>query len=397
MARKNKGDGAGYGGGSKWQLPSGSWRVQFYLDKRAHRETWPTEQAADARLEEVRRLKQAAYDVGGGLQTVQAYAEGWLEQRQRSSRAARTLDGDRRVFEGYILPHIGSRRLSEVRSAHLQAALNGIEDDIRARTAGRFQGTRTAQLAASLLDQLFASAVAQRLIPFSPMEGVEVPSYERAEVEPADDAQVASVLLAARMAPLPALWHLYALLGLRRGEALGLRWQDIDFKRRTLRVGQQIQAIGGRLEVVPPKSAASTRLLPLPALAAPYLEARQTEQRRERLKAGPAWHDFDLVFCGPVGAPLWPSTVNHWWYDLRGAARLPGTLTLHHLRHSFTTMLDETAITEATKQAILGHGKKTMTQKYTHPRVEAMRRAVEEVAERVARAMERAQQGSITG
>lgn len=394
MARKKGDSGSGYGGGSKWQLPSGSWRIQFYLDRRAHQETHPTEQAADARLEEVRRLKQAAYDVGGGLQTVQAYAEGWLAQRERSSRAARTLDGDRRTLEGYVLPHVGQMRLCDVRAAHLQAALNGIEDDIRARTAGRFAGTRTAQLAASLLEQLFASAVAQRLIPYSPMDGVETPSYERAEVEPADDLQVAQVLLAAQQAPMPALWYAYALLGLRRGEGLGLRWSDVDLKRKTVRVSQQIQAIGGALVQVAPKSAASARLLPLPALLVPQLEARQTEQRRERLKAGPAWHDHDLVFAGPLGSPCWPSTVNHWFYDLRDRSGLPGTFRLHHLRHSFTTMLDEAAITEALKAGILGHGKKTMTQKYTHPRVEAMRRAVEEVADRVLRAMEKARTGT---
>lgn len=380
-------------GGSKWRLPSGSWRIQYYVDGQPRRETYPTEQAADARLAEVAQLKAASYDVGGGLQTVRAFFVDWLTQRQRSSRAERTLDADRRNVEAHIMPAIGDMRLSDVRARNLQSLLNDIQDDIAARTDGRFSGVRTAQLVATLLTQAFDVAVAQRLIPFSPMQGVEVPTYERAEVVPADEGQVARLLLAAQQTPMPALWYAYALLGLRRGEPLGWRVQDVNLHARTVRIAQQVQAVGGELKRPTPKRG-SARTLPLPELIVPWVERRLAEVRAQRVTAGPAWHDLDLVFCRPEsGLPLWPSTVNHWWYDLRERAGLAGH-TLHSLRHAFATMLDEATVTEALAASILGHGKKSVTQRYTHPRVEAMRRPIEEVAQRVARAMERVREAT---
>jgi integrase len=306
----------------------------------------------------------------------------WLAQRERSSRALRTNDGDGRNVDAYILPQLGARRMADVRAHDLIALLNGIQDDIVERSSGRFTGTRTAQLVATLLTQAFESAVRQRLIPFSPMDGVEIPTYDRAEVEPADARQLAGLLRAAQDTPLPALWYLYTLLGLRRGEGLGVRLADLDLTRRTVTSAQQVQAVGSKLEIVRPKGKKG-RLLPVPVIAIPWLAERATQVKALRLKAGPAWRDHDLLFCGPLGQPLWPSTVDHWWGDLRAAAELPPALILHGLRHSFMTLLDEASITEALKQTIMGHAKKNVTQRYTHPHVEAMRRAIEEVAERI--------------
>jgi integrase len=387
---KQGGEGRGYGNGSKWKLPSGSWRVQFYLDGRTYRETHPTTEAADARLEEIQQLKAAKYDVARGLQTVSEFLTAWLSQRERSARAERTLDADGRNVDAYILPRLGGERLADVRANDLIDLLNGIQDDISTRTNGRFSGTRTAQLVASLLTQAFDAAVKQRLIPFSPMDGVEVPTYDRAEVEPADHQQIGALLARAPESPVPALWYLYTLLGLRRGEGIGIRISDVHLTQRTIMISQQVQAVGGELKIVRPKGKKS-RLLPLALVAVPWVEQRITQVRAMRLKAGPAWQDHDLLFCTPDGRPIWPTTIDGWWRDLRDAAKLPAHLTLHSLRHSFATMLDECIVTEATKQRIMGHAKKNITQRYTHPAVETMRQAIEEVAGRVAPAIEKAQ------
>lgn len=388
---KQDGEDRGYGSGSKWRLPSGSWRIQFYLDGRTYRETHPTAEAADARLAEIRQLRAAKYDVARGLQTVSEFFTAWLSQRERSARAARTIDADGRNVDGYILPRIGGERLADVRANDLIELLNAIQDDISTRSGGRFSGTRTAQLVASLLTQAFDAAVRQRLIPFSPMDGVEVPTYDRPEVEPADPQQIGALLARASESPVPALWYLYALLGLRRGEGIGIRIGDVHLTQRTIMISQQVQTVGGALKLVRPKGKKG-RLLPLPLVAVPWVEQRITQVWAMRLKAGPAWQDHDLLFCTPDGRPIWPTTIDGWWRDLRDGAKLPAHLTLHSMRHSFATMLDESTVTEAMKQRIMGHAKKNITQRYTHPTMEAMRRAIEEVAGRVVLAIEEAQE-----
>lgn len=372
--------------GSKWELPSGSWRIQFYINGQSHHETHRTVEAAVARLEEIARLKDAHIDVAGGLQTVRDYYAGWLEQRARSSKAGRTKAADVANVNAYIIPAIGDERMADVRGPRLQQLLNDVEDDVKARTQGHRSGRRTAQLVGTLLKQAFRDAHSLRLIPFDPMDGVKIPTYTRAEVEPADDVKVAALLLRAAAMPHPALWFCYALLGLRRNEGLGIRIKDVDLRNRTILIAQQVQRDGKGWAFPLPKGG-KTRLLPYPAIMDPWIEQAITAARKAQLKAGPAWRDHGLLFPSETGAPIWPTTVDHWWHELRAAVELPPALTLHSLRHAFMTMLDEASITEAQKQRIMGHAKKNVTHRYTHPAVQAMRRAIEEVAQRVVREM----------
>lgn len=200
------------------------------------------------------------------------------------------------------------------------------------------------------------------------MDGIEVPSYEREEIVPATDVQIRAMLAKAANTPMPAIWYLYALLGLRRGEGFGVRTQDISLKQRTITIAQQIQAIRGNLAIVKPKNR-KIRILPLPSAAIPLVEERLSQVQTAKEKAGESWIDNDLLFCGPIGAPLWPTTIDHWWRELRTASEFPASLTLHSLRHSFATLLDEVMISEATKGQIMGHAKKNIAQRYTHPRL----------------------------
>lgn len=364
-----------------------TWTAEYRVNGKRHREHFPTPEAAAAHLAEVEQRIADGQDIGGARQSVAAWLADWLELRRRSGKlAARTLDGYRRTIEGSILPNFDPLRLGEVRASHLQSLLYAIEDDVQARSHGRYSGARTVQLAATVLDQAFEVALHRGMVTRNPMRGVEVPDSERAPIEPATDAQVAAVLLGAATAPHPALWHLYALLGVRRGEPLGMRWADVDLSRGTVRITQQGQAVGGAVLLVPPKGgrgSASERLLPLVGdLPALFAQQRAAVLAR-RLKAGSAWEDHDLVFPGERGRPLWPTTIDHWWRELRASAGLPDTFRLHHLRHTVATLLDEAQVTEAIKAGILGHGPKNVTQRYTHARIEAMRRALEQVAERI--------------
>jgi integrase len=91
-------------------------------------------------------------------------------------------------------------------------------------------------------------------------------------------------------------------LGLRQGEALGLRWEDVEFDVRTLRVSMALQSIGGKLVLVPPKTATSRRTLPLPAVLVPVLNAHHARQLEDRLES--RWQDYGLIFCTRTGTPI---------------------------------------------------------------------------------------------
>lgn len=123
-----------------------------------------------------------------------------------------------------------------------------------------------------------------------------------------------------------ALYVLAVMWGLREGELLGLKWEDIDLDRGTLQVKRQLQWVkadeeketGGKKKRTPPKwvlteprSAKSRRVVTLPALAVTALKRHKARQTEERLRPGEAWQDLGLVFTTEVGTPVHKSNPRH--------------------------------------------------------------------------------------
>lgn len=121
-----------------------------------------------------------------------------------------------------------------------------------------------------------------------------------------DRAQATRFLDAARRDRYSALWHMLLLGGLRPGEAFGLKWEDVDMEAGTVRVVQNLVRIVGNKgwSLEPPKTRNSRRTVPLPAVAMRELGAWKTQQKRDRLLAGPEWQEHGFVFTTENGTPL---------------------------------------------------------------------------------------------
>jgi integrase len=134
---------------------------------------------------------------------------------------------------------------------------------------------------------------------------------ERREISPPTEQQVHQMFRAAKGTRWEAVWITDVGMGLRRGELLGLRWQDIDFDNLSFKVVQQIQRITAQpLGAVPLKTKQSRRNLRMPEQVAKALRTHRTRQLEQRLAAGPAWHDNDLIFANTIGKPQEPRAVN---------------------------------------------------------------------------------------
>lgn len=134
------------------------------------------------------------------------------------------------------------------------------------------------------------------------------------------------------------MFVLLVLYGLRRGEVLGLRWQDIDFQAETIRIEQQVQRVGGEMHIGPVKTRAGHRKLPLLKLARRALEAQSLTQARYRVDMGSAWPDTDLVFTTRTGRPIEPRNL------VRSFRRICETkhirlIKVHHIRHTAASLL----------------------------------------------------------
>jgi integrase len=150
-------------------------------------------------------------------------------------------------------------------------------------------------------------------------------------------AQTAQFLAQVRGHPLYALFHLVALRGLRRGEAAGLRWSDLDLDAGTLTVAGQLQQLGGRLVAGPPKSDAGRRVIALDKTTITALREHRIRQRAGRAAAGTRWAETGYVFTTVTGTAFRPDRMTRLSAKLVAASGLP-PVTLHGLRHGAATL-----------------------------------------------------------
>ena len=191
---------------------------------------------------------------------------------------------------------------------------------------------------------------AQGLLP-APLEPLPVEQWEQRMLT-ADEAR--GFLDAIRGDRLEALFSVALALGLRQGEALGLRWQDIELEAGTLAVRTTLQRTDGRYELAEPETEKSRRTLPLPPPVVERLREHRRRQNEERLHAGPLWQDWDLVFSRDDGSPLDRAAVSRHLRTIVIAADLP-PVRFHDLRHSCASLLLAQGVSMKVIQETLGH------------------------------------------
>ncbi|HKE50656.1 MAG TPA: site-specific integrase, partial [Actinomycetes bacterium] len=170
-------------------------------------------------------------------------------------------------------------------------------------------------------------------------------------------------------------------VGLRRGEALGLRWEDIGLEERTLKIRQTLQRAAGKLQFLPPKTLRSARTVPMPTMCVAALRVHREEQELERRKAGDTWQEFGLVFTTTIGTPLEPRNVNRWFASLCTRAKIRA-IRLHDLRHTCATFLLTQGVPARVVMEILGHSEINVTMNiYAHVLPEVQRAAADRLDE----------------
>ena len=167
----------------------------------------------------------------------------------------------------------------------------------------------------------------------NPAAQVARPSVAHSEARHLDADAVSALLRAAQSSRYHPALVLIAATGLRRGEALALRWSDVDLDAGVLSVRGTLGRVGGRLVISEPKTARSRRTVPLNPAVAALLRRHRTEQKAERLRAGDQWTDSGLVFTTEFGAAVDPRNLLR---VLEGAAAAAGVegAGVHTLRHS---------------------------------------------------------------
>lgn len=368
--------------GTIFEYPKGSgiWWAQLPSDEAGKR---PKRRATSQKeaLEKMRELwaeRDTGVDLTMKQPTLDEFLHFWLEHVIKPKKKAGTYANYVKDVELHILPTLGTIRLKKLRAPQIQRWLNGVT--IKS-AINPYQRLRAA------LDV----AVRWGYIAKNYAREVETPSYTPPAITPLTEAQ-AIVLLGLvdgdRLAPL---YEVALSLGLREAELIGLRWADIDVQKRTLSVTGQIlrrRQPNGKTKLLrlPPKSKRSERSIPLSDGMVATLKAHQARIYAERLKAGPAWRDNDLVFPSQIGTPIDPSTLRAHFKGLLGPAELPRTTRFHDLRHTAASLMLDDGATIADVSSILGHANAAITARiYAHSYDEGQRRAIEGMEKRLKR------------
>jgi integrase len=287
MARKRNA-----GEGSIFQRTDGRWCAQLDLgweNGRRRRKCvyGATAQEVQDALLKARSDQAAGLPIAVERQSVAQFLDRWLEDSVKPSVRPLTHEQYRQHVKLYLAPLLGHHRLSKLAPQHVRAFIKQkLQDGL---------SPRTVQLSIVILRKAVSQAVKDGLIGRNVAKLVDGPRVERFEGKMLSPEQARAFLDAAKGERLEALYTVALSLGLRMGEALGLRWQDIDFERRTLTVNRILERIGrgqgSTLQLVEPKTSRSRRTVNLPDAAVRTLRAHKVRQlgtaRRWFAMAGP--------------------------------------------------------------------------------------------------------------
>jgi len=331
-----------------------------------------TKAAAQSALQEVVGTFMA--DVHVHTLTVGQYLDSWLTGKH--SLKPKTVSVYRDAIELYLRPHLGAVRLLELRAHHLDRLYVSISVGRR----GRPLSPSTIRRIHAVLRSALNTAVKRRLIPYNPADHVELAPENPKRARPWTVKQVRAFLDATHDDRLAPLYRLLLVTGMRRGEAVGLRWLDVDLDGRCLFIVQQITEIRGRGVVGTPKTKRGSRVIPIDDGTVEILRRHQQNQHLERLAGGDAWTDSGLAFTRPDGSPLRPEYVTRHFQKLGAQLGLPA-IRLHDLRHtnaslSLTAGVDMKVVSER-----LGHSQLAITADlYTHVSRGLGRAAADQIA-----------------
>jgi len=239
--------------GSLYRRADGLWVASVSVGSYAARQRkvayGRTRQEAQQALAEALRAQQYGVLNPGPTQTVGEFLTRWLEDTVRPSVRASTFDSYRWLSQQHIIPRLGRIRLTALTPQHVQALLN--------EKARGHLSPRSVHYIRAVLRNALNKAMRWGLVIRNVAELVDVPRIPRAERLTLDADDARAFLEAVRGHPQEALYTVALALGLRQGEALGLKWEDIDFIRLTLTVRRALQRVNGQVTFVEPKSVTS--------------------------------------------------------------------------------------------------------------------------------------------
>ena len=283
-----------------------------------------------------------------GQYTLGQWMDVWYENYAKIKVRPSSHQTYKGYIENHIKPNMGDIPLEKLTTLDLQRLYKtllsrGRVDRLESKGQPKGLSPKTVRNIHQILSAALKLAQEQRIILTNPAEGCALPKVEHREMKTLPVEQLQSFLREAKDSGVFELYYLELATGLRRGELLGLKWEDIDLEHGDLRVRRQIARIDGRVVEAPLKTRNAYRTLPLAEDTVSILE-----EQKKKVGSSP-W-----VFPSATGGPISPDSVLHMLHRVLKRAGLP-EVRFHDLRHTFATLALQNGVDIKTVSGMLGH------------------------------------------
>lgn len=347
--------------------------------RQARRRGFKTKKDAQAALDQLRVGARTGTYVAPARQTLSEFLQAdWLPVARRSL-AESTWESYERNIRNHVVPNIGHLSLQAIDGAVLNRLYSTLLE------SGRLLGhqspglkPRTVRYIHTIIHSALDDAVRWHRVPLNAADQATAPSAKSAkppEMQVWTGGQVAQFLQRTENDRYHWPWLFLTTTGSRRGEALGLRWQDLDLDRRLASIRQELIPLtkpsgrGREGRLLPRTKSGKPRVIELDTRTVAGLRSWRARQAKERLLLGDAYVDFDLIFPRPDGRPYHPEAFSK-TFDRRvrqaAFADLP-VIRLHDLRHTWATLALVAGVDVRIVADRLGHSSPMITwQTYQH-------------------------------
>ena len=367
----------GNGEGSITKRTDGRWMARYTVHtvngpKRRTVFGKTRKEAAD-KLAKVLSDRTEGIDYDDQNMTVGEYLEVWLKSSVRGSVRQSTYDRDTSLVNNHLRPALGGIKLKKLSAAHVQGFYRDrLDYGLSPSTVHKMH---------AILHKALSQALQWHMVPRNVTEAVSPPRPAPKEMRPLTSEEARRLLQEARGNRLEALYVLAVTTGMRQGELLALRWQDVDIENGVLSVRRTLTRNGGGIEMGEPKTKKSRRSIRLTPRAVEALESHQERQLRDMGILGDRYEDRGLLFTTGTGGPINPSNLRQKSFArLLKEAGLPH-IRFHDLRHTCATLLFAQGTHPKYVQELLGHATIAITlDTYSH--------AIPGMSDHIARAMQ---------
>lgn len=285
--------------------------------------------------------------------TLAEYLLNWLDSYVDVNLSKTTAEGYRTHIEKHINPNIGHIPLQKLQAINIQKLYDEKLKDGRLDGKGGLSAKTVIAIHRTLRKAL-NQAYKLQMINKNVADMVELPKKKSYQAKTLNDEDIPAFINAFKDTEIYISVMLALSLGLRRGEALGLRWKDIDFKGKTITINQTILHIKSGYVFHNPKTEKSHRSILISDLVIKLLINQKKKQNENKLMLGQAYNDYDLVTCRADGTPINPATFSHMFSTVLTKNELPN-IRFHDLRHTNATLMLKSNIPAKIASERLGH------------------------------------------